>query len=455
MPKLKSKPNRQHRHQQRGAVMILFGLTLVVLIGFAGLAIDLGRAFVIKTELQNAMDACALSAASQLRPGLNTAADLTRAVAYGRVFTTGGTGPNTAIRNLANFQSATVNLVDSDITFASAINGAYATAGTVNVNARYAKCNFPMTGLPIYFMKVLNFMGASFTDLTVSAMAVATRGPQICNVIPAGTCQRNNAPGRGLNIGEWFSIGTSMAPGWFGWVDYAGPAGGTPEVKDGLTAFGQCNLPVVGATAQENGRKTSVEDAWNTRFGIYTNSYPISNISDYPPDKTGYAYFGQNVGTSTNPKRLEANWPRADAALTPRAYDGTHPTATYSSNPNFQIATASIKSYQTEAEEQGARIILSNSAAVASGGTGASGQLNQYGRRDRRLVVVPILDCGIKPMVIKDSACVLMLNPFGAVSGPGGGPIDGKLEYLGLISSGTTPCGSATVVTPNLAVLVK
>ena len=58
------KHQRQRQREQRGAVMILFSLTIVVLIGFAGLAIDLGRAFVIKTELQNAMDACALSAAS-------------------------------------------------------------------------------------------------------------------------------------------------------------------------------------------------------------------------------------------------------------------------------------------------------------------------------------------------------------------------------------------------------
>ena len=55
--------------RQRGGVAIMFGLTLVVLIGFIGLSIDLGRFFVIKSELQNAMDACALSAASQLKPG--------------------------------------------------------------------------------------------------------------------------------------------------------------------------------------------------------------------------------------------------------------------------------------------------------------------------------------------------------------------------------------------------
>ena len=73
---MKQRASPCSRRPQRGVVVIVFGLMLVVLIGFAGLVIDLGRLFVIKTELQNAMDAWALSAASQLRPGFNTAADL-------------------------------------------------------------------------------------------------------------------------------------------------------------------------------------------------------------------------------------------------------------------------------------------------------------------------------------------------------------------------------------------
>jgi hypothetical protein len=38
------RPSRRGlRHNQRGAVAIIVGLTLAVLIGFAGLALDLGR----------------------------------------------------------------------------------------------------------------------------------------------------------------------------------------------------------------------------------------------------------------------------------------------------------------------------------------------------------------------------------------------------------------------------
>ncbi|MGH8034638.1 MAG: pilus assembly protein TadG-related protein, partial [Lysobacterales bacterium] len=100
--------------RQCGAVAIMFGLSLAVLIGFAGLAIDLGRFFVIKTELQNAMDACALAASSQLRPGQNNPNALTRAVAYGSVFT-----------NKANFQSVVVAVQPDQITFSGTLGGSY------------------------------------------------------------------------------------------------------------------------------------------------------------------------------------------------------------------------------------------------------------------------------------------------------------------------------------------
>jgi Flp pilus assembly protein TadG len=162
------------RYPQRGVVALVFGLTLVVLIGFAGLAIDFGRFFVIKSELQNAVDACALAAASQLRPGLNDPAALIRAVAYGRVFATGGSGNNPAIKNRANFQSDVVAIVPDQITFSDTPNGSYQSSASANYNtANYAKCSYPLAGLPVFFLPVLN---PQLSTQTVAAMAVARSG---------------------------------------------------------------------------------------------------------------------------------------------------------------------------------------------------------------------------------------------------------------------------------------
>lgn len=53
-------------HKQNGAILIIVGLTLAVLLGLAGLVIDLGGLFVAKTEMQSAVDSCALAAAQEL-----------------------------------------------------------------------------------------------------------------------------------------------------------------------------------------------------------------------------------------------------------------------------------------------------------------------------------------------------------------------------------------------------
>ena len=73
------------RHRQGGAVLILVAIAAAVLIGFLGLVIDLGRLFVTKTEMQSAMDACALAAAAELRPGVTPPDSLavSRAVSAG------------------------------------------------------------------------------------------------------------------------------------------------------------------------------------------------------------------------------------------------------------------------------------------------------------------------------------------------------------------------------------
>ena len=68
------------RHRQRGAVIVTAALFLLFLLGFMGFALDFGHLFVVKTELQTAMDSCALAAAQEL-DGQSTA--LTRATNAG------------------------------------------------------------------------------------------------------------------------------------------------------------------------------------------------------------------------------------------------------------------------------------------------------------------------------------------------------------------------------------
>src|SRR5215471_16995441 len=60
LPKLKS------RARQRGAVLVWFALSFLSLIGFIGVAVDVGRMYIVRNEAQSFADAAALAAAAEL-----------------------------------------------------------------------------------------------------------------------------------------------------------------------------------------------------------------------------------------------------------------------------------------------------------------------------------------------------------------------------------------------------
>lgn len=79
-------PCSSGRKRQRGQVLILVGLTLVVLIGAVGLAVDLGRAYGVKARLNAAVDAAAIGAARALAEGVDDAARIANAQAAAQRF---------------------------------------------------------------------------------------------------------------------------------------------------------------------------------------------------------------------------------------------------------------------------------------------------------------------------------------------------------------------------------
>jgi Flp pilus assembly protein TadG len=70
---------RRFRADQRGASMIMFGLSIPVLVGIAGIAIDYSRAVGVKSRVQAAADEAALASVAYLRNGGSTAAATTLA----------------------------------------------------------------------------------------------------------------------------------------------------------------------------------------------------------------------------------------------------------------------------------------------------------------------------------------------------------------------------------------
>lgn len=385
--------------RQGGAVAIMVAFSIFVLVGMLGLVLDLGRMFIIKTELQNGVDACALAAARELKGDTNS---LIRAEAAGLLV--GG-------RNKVDFQRESES--GFMVEFSEHMASGYASKDSADpAKVKYVKCTLPRSGIVPWFMGVMG-AGSQF----VSAMAVATLAPSQTNcAVPMGLCGQGAAPGFGYVEGQWYSgkygtqTGESLT-GSYDWVDFTpSEGGGASELKNLLAGTGQCNLPSTGTPVGEQGQIAGLSDAWNSRFGIYKNGGQY-NQTTAPPDFTGYAY------TSTT-------WPEAAPQ---NAYKGTSSIGA----PNYQEAKAANLRYQA-------------SNPIGLTGYPLPTNTDHTKGSDRRLAVVPIVDCtllgGSNPQTVPVIAygCVFLLAPIK-------GPNDIQLEFRSLGDCASSGLGGGTI----------
>lgn len=377
--------------RQRGAVAIIVALALPLLIGMAGLALDLGKLFITKTELQNAADACALSAARELN---GTAAQFTAAETAGR---------NVGQANRAYFQTDAVVLpVNDAVRFSTALDGAYqpanALAGLTPAQAatfRFVRCTANKGNIANWLIEVLNVMPgiAVAGEQTVQAAAVATLGPgqNSCNLLPIGIC--NTAVTATTPAGTWINgilaPGSGTLSGSYRWVDFDPNEGGANEIRDLLTG-NSCDKPIPGpgANVNEPGFKASDRIAYNTRFGLSQGG------TNGVPDSTGFSYYptaNPPVAVNTN---VYANF------LTRRA-----------TNTAYQGDTASGIALTGGTS-------IRNSAYLAANG------------RSRRIMVAPVVNCATMTMTTTAPtyACMLLLHPMKT---QGAANFNMYMQYLG------------------------
>src|SRR3979409_146066 len=115
------------RKGERGSVLAMSAISMLSLILAAGLAIDISHFYTAKAELQNAADAAALAAASQLN---STSGGIQMAVTEA-----------TKTLNNYDFNNA-VTISGADVSFGANLNGAYVDSTTALASAatiRFAK----------------------------------------------------------------------------------------------------------------------------------------------------------------------------------------------------------------------------------------------------------------------------------------------------------------------------
>ena len=266
---------------QRGSVLVLVTIGMVVMLGVAGLALDMGHAYLMKTRLQNALDAAALSGAKSL----DETDDPVQAEIDAR---------NTFTINAGNdMNDTTLNPVVefSDILFDPA----------QLLDPKYVRVSLAGYQQPMWFAQILPSVG---NDKLVTASAVAGPSPvllEVCDVFPVMVC---GDPAGDTDCSDGACYGYSYDPVSNSEIVLKTGSGGSWNVGPGNYQLIRLDNSTGGADIRENmagsyeGCINTGEDietepgntvgpvaqGINTRFGIYQGPFKPSDQDIYKPD---------------------------------------------------------------------------------------------------------------------------------------------------------------------------
>lgn len=310
---------------QRGAILIMTAVLIVVLIGVAALALDIGRLVVLRSQIQNAADAAALAAAVELDGGTDArqrARDAAReAVRHDKSLA--------QVQDLlpdslpdAAFAFYCVIGAEFDVAQDVAISGGFCqgvaegtehvTAGT-DVDAHYVRVNLDsvLSGLPpdtftldLIFLPILNLLSPGVaTEAAVRAEAVAGHQFIQCNFPPmvlcdpfegmAGKTFKNDMPlGATITLRDQGGNG-AWAPGNFGFLQaLAGP--GANKLGEQLANPDNAGCGTRRITTKPGQNMDQTTSAINTRFDMYDSHFkespPPGNWQNWPPAPNIYEY---------------------------------------------------------------------------------------------------------------------------------------------------------------------
>jgi Flp pilus assembly protein TadG len=258
---------RDKRKGERGSVLAMSAISMLAMLLATGLAVDVSHFYTAKAELQNAADAAALAAASQIN---STSGGIKLAVTEG-----------TKALNTYDFKT-NVNITSADITFATNLNGSYVDKDTAIANptsVRFVKVTIPPKPVGVSFASMVlgptqNIPASATAGLSVGLtmnkfytayIFVESAAAPIVKGNPASLAAKaqNDASPTSYRVlagpdGDLILTGPIHAYGYIG------------------STYNIANLP-----ASEMCRYAKI--GMNTRFGDYS-VHPSANSTDEPPD---------------------------------------------------------------------------------------------------------------------------------------------------------------------------
>jgi len=393
------------------AVAVQIALTAVVLMGFVGLAIELGEAFALNTELQEAADSAALSAAAELD---GFAGAISRATTATTAF-----GPNKEEWDIGG--PATVQIASETFLSATACGSPPCTPGsslllppdpsptgdvaaTTDVEAAYVRVVTKTNSVSANLASLLT--GRSL--IKTQAVATAGRNAIVCLDVPLMICNPSEVDGNGdlppsLVAGQEILVtdggGTMIHPGDWGFLcPPSNPSCGAGDSGTWLASASstatQCNSAIMNTKPGVN--TGPITKSYNYRFAqnlpapagaqiaFNTVSYPAdpaltsssrlsnSTSASWDPGAAGGYWATAHPGVSYPPLGLTKSGP-GNTATRFDVYNWENSTGDSTTNPPCSIPAGSYN-------PNGTQTIATNTARVMNIGIANCIAENEKGR---------------------------------------------------------------------------
>ena len=375
---------------QRGAVVPLVVIALLVLIGITALALDGAHVVLNKARLQSALDAAALSAAKVLD---QTNSTVQATAAANSVFTLNATPYPELTRAVGTGLTMTTEYSSTLIPFA---------AGT-------APPKFVRTSITGFatVMSLAAVLGVA--SINVGGSAVAGPSPtlsQVCDIVPIMLCASSAQPGPlyGYQIDQILGLkkipssgaqATDLGPGNYNLLSIGGT--GAALVRSNFAgSYSSCATTGQPVITEPGVAAGPVAQGLNTRFNDFS-AVMAGTQAQYPPDVIGCPNA--------------ASCPSSDTQLTWKSCNGNTSGCTESvqqgNGANAITVTTASQISPSAANWQGYK------ARAASGSYDTPPPTGHF---QRRVVAVPVGDCssavnGRGNVNVLGFACVFMLQP--------------------------------------------
>jgi Flp pilus assembly protein TadG len=377
------------RSSQRGTVAVLMAIAMGALILMAGLALDMGHAFLNKTRLQNTVDAAALAAAKALDETGNTALARDEAM---QAFTENAEAEGNSELNEA--YTSGNNRIQVTVEFSATLPP----FETGAANGPYVRVRATGFVMPAWLVQVGGIFQKTVAATAVAGPRTLNSGSTVCNVAPMMVCGdptpgapgmwgytenspavlKNSAPGGQSPVG----------PGNFQLIQIGGS--GAAIVRENMAgSYSACLVGGSTIQTQPGGQTGPVAQGLNTRLGEYTG--PMNNAqATYPPD---VIVDGQSPAVRAVPRNA------SDLTQGYDVYQG-----------NTQITAANIHDQLYDYQDYNTDLAYParyDNEPISEGGDGAFG---------RRVLAVPVGDCsgtvsGSGSVSLLGFACFFLLQP--------------------------------------------